>query len=89
VLIFSDGDSEMFNLLLAGYRDAMNLANTRKLIKEANDIEIYRSMARRPIEMVVKAQKDFYKKGKIIVGGRVHDLVIEKNSGKFTSTSGV
>lgn len=89
MFFFNNGDPAMFNPIFNGYRDAMDLAKTRKLIKDSNDIEIYRNIARRPIEMVTKAQRDFYKKGKIIVGGRVHDLVIEKTNGKFTSTSGV
>lgn len=89
MFIFNNGDPDMFNPFFSGYRDAMNTAKKRHLLKDSSDIEIYRNIARRPIEMVTKAQKDFYKKGKIIVGGRVHDLVIEKTTGKFTSTSGV
>lgn len=89
IFIFNNGDPNMFNPLFSGYREAMNIAKKRNVIKNANDIEIYRNMARRPIEMVTKVQRDFYKKGNIIVGGRVHDLVIEKITGKFTSTSGV
>jgi hypothetical protein len=89
MFIFNNGDPDMFNPFFSGYRDAMNTAKKRNAIKDSNDIEIYRNIASRPIEMVTKAQKDFYKKGKIIVGGRVHDLVIEKLTGKFTSTSGV
>lgn len=89
MFFFNNGDPAMFNPLFNGYRAAMNTAKTRNTIKESNDIEIYRNMAKRPIEMVTKAQKDFFKKGKIVVGGRVHDLVIEKTNGKFSSTSGV
>ncbi|HEY4785952.1 MAG TPA: hypothetical protein VIH57_07875 [Bacteroidales bacterium] len=89
LFIFNNGDPDMFNPFSSGYRDAMDTAKKRNVLKDPKDIEIYRSIARRPIEMVTKAQKDFYKKGKIIVGGRVHDLVIEKLTGQFTSTSGV
>jgi len=89
LFIFNNGDPDMFNPIFNGYRDAMTLAKKRKLIKDSNDVEIYRNIACRPIEMVAKAQRDFYKKGKIIVGGRVYDLVIEKSTGAFTSTSGV
>ncbi|MEI8202910.1 MAG: hypothetical protein WCH34_07860 [Bacteroidota bacterium] len=89
MFIFNNGDPDMFMPMLTGYKEAMNIAKNRNAIKDSNDIEIYRNMARRPIEMVTKAQRDFYKKGKIIVGGRVHDLVVEKATGKYTSTSGV
>lgn len=89
IFIFNNGDPSMFNPLFEGYQSAMSLSKKRNLIKSANDIEIYRSMARRPIEMVTKAQKDFYKEGKIIVGGRVHDLVVVKNTGEFSSTTGI
>jgi hypothetical protein len=89
MFIFNNGDPEMFNPFFSGYRDAMNLSKKRSILKDTSDIEIYRSMARRPIEMVAKAQRDYYKHDKIIVGGRIHDLVIEKNTGSFSSSSGV
>jgi hypothetical protein len=88
LLLFNNGDPNMFNPLSKGYNEAMELAKNRNILKDSTDIELYRSIARRPIEMVAKAQKDFYKKDNIIVGGKVHDLVIEKNSKKYTSTSG-
>ncbi len=89
MFIFNNGDPVLFNPLFDGFKEAMKTAKKRNVIKNSDDIEIYRAMARRPIEMVTRAQKDFYKEGKIIVGGRVHDLVIKKNTEEFTSTSGV
>jgi hypothetical protein len=88
LLIFNNGDPTMFNQLSEGYNKTMKLAKKRQILKDSADIELYRMIARRPIEMVAKAQKDFYKEDKIIVGGRIHDLVIEKNSKKYSSTSG-
>jgi len=87
LFLFNNGDPAMFNTLFGGYSEAMELAKKRNIVKDSSDIELYRNMARRPIEMVAKAQKDFYKEGNIIVGGRIHDLVIEKNSKRFSSTS--
>lgn len=89
LFIFNNGDPEMFNPLFNGFKEVMNLSKKRKCFRNSKDIEIYRALAKRPIEMISKTQKDFYKSGKILVGGRIHDLVIEKNNGKFTSTSGV
>lgn len=89
IFVFNNGDPKMFTPLFESYKHMMNLSKQRNALKEITDIEIYRSIARRPIEMIIKAQKDFYKPGKSIVGGRLHDLVIEKRTGKFSSTSGV
>lgn len=89
MFVFNNGDPKMFTPLFEGYKNAMNLSKQRKALRDANNIEIYRNIARRPIEMIIKVQKDFYKEGKSIVGGRLHDLVIEKNNGNYSSTSGV
>jgi hypothetical protein len=45
------------------------------------------AIARRPIEIIAKAQHDFCPEDKIIVGGKPHDYAIQPN-GECKSSTG-
>ena len=86
MLVYNNGDNEMFGRAARAIFDLFQVASNRHLVKEHHDIEIYRSMAIRPIEVVAKLQHDFCREDTRLVGGRTHDLAITP-SGEFSSTS--
>ncbi len=89
MFIFNNGDPYMFNPISKGYLSSMKIIKERKLLRNPSDIETYRALARRPVEFVSESQLDFCKPQTRIVGGRIHDAVIEKRTGKISSNSGI
>lgn len=87
ILIFNNGDPKMFSPTAGNFLNLMRTLTERGLTKDMADIELVRSLVRRPIEIVAKAQQDFCREDMRIVGGQIHDLVI-KPTGDYTSSSG-
>jgi hypothetical protein len=87
MLMYNNGDPVMFtsaaNAMLAMFRA---LAQRGKLAG-AGKVQTYLAIARRPIEVVSKAQVDFCHEGARVVGGKPHDLAITPN-GEYLSTTG-
>ncbi len=86
LLVFNNGDPTMFNEAAKSIFSMINEASERKDLANLSDPETYLSMARRPIEIVSNIQKDFYKEGKRVVGGRIHGLAITPNSSEYISS---
>lgn len=87
MIVYNNGDPLMFNTaayaIFGMFRQLVkrgNLANPQR-------IGIYLAIARRPIEIISAAQRDFCREGTRIVGGKPHDLAITPG-GKYHSTTG-
>lgn len=85
-MTFNNGDPIQFNPIAETVlNSAKHLAAIKKL--RIRDVEFYRSLVKRPIEIVSAMQRDFCKKGTRLVGGRIHDVTITPD-GQFESKSG-
>ena len=87
MLVYNNGDPLMFNPAANSFFALVKTLSYRGILKDPNSIDMYRSIARRPIEIVSSAQHDFCREGTRVVGGRIHDLVITP-SGDYSSSSG-
>lgn len=76
MLVFNNGDPFMFNAVARPLFQILKEARERGVLRDADSTDTYRALARIPIETVSKAQRDFFRKDKIRVGGKPHDLVI-------------
>lgn len=86
MFIFNNGDPFMFNPFFNGYRKSYIIAKERGFL-DNNEIERARFLAREPIVCVVNAQKVLFRKGTKIVGGRVHDITLEKGTFQYNSSN--
>lgn len=87
MLIYNNGDPVMFNAAAYAMLGVFGALARRGELTESGRVETYLAMARRPIEVVSKAQLDFCREGARVVGGRPHDLAITPN-GQYKSTTG-
>lgn len=87
MLQYNNGDPYMFNPAAKSLFQLIEVIRRRKILKDPDNIETYRSIVRRPIEIISAVQRDFCRENTRIVGGRIHDLVITPN-GQYSSTSG-
>lgn len=87
MLIYNNGDPVMFNSAANAVPGMFKALARRGKLIEPGKIETYLAMARRPIEVVAKAQLNFCREGARVVGGRPHDLAITPN-GEYLSTTG-
>jgi hypothetical protein len=87
MLIYNNGDPLLFRPAANSVSAMLSEIARRGHLKAPEDIETYRSIARRPIEVVANAQLDFYKPGARIVGGKLHDLAITPD-GLYSSSTG-
>lgn len=86
-LIYNNGDPAMFNPTARALFQILEVLSNRGLLANQDAVETYLAIARRPIEIVAKAQSDFCGRGFRIVGGKPHDLGITPN-GLYSSTTG-
>ena len=87
MLIYNNGDPIMFNAAAYAILEMFRaLARRRKLAKPGS-VKTYLAIARRPIEVVSKAQLDFCQKGTRVIGGKLHDLAVTP-CGEYSSTTG-
>ncbi len=86
-LIYNNGDPEMFNPIARALFQLFEVLSNRGLLANQDAVETYLDIARRPIEIVARAQSDFCGRGFRIVGGKPHDLGITPN-GLYSSTTG-
>jgi hypothetical protein len=87
MFIYNNGDPILFNPLSNAIHQCFNTLYQRKQLKNDTKIATHMALARRPIEMISKAQADFCLEGKQLVGGKPHDLAITPN-GSYESTTG-
>jgi len=84
---FNNGDPTLFvpaaNAIFSAF---MNLNRRNYLIQPFGPKEC-RLMARRPVEIIKAAQRDFCASGKILVGGKIHDISVTPN-GVYESSTG-
>jgi hypothetical protein len=75
--------------LISNWADTnyQSLLDMRGNLTKPQQIETYLAMARRPIEIISSAQRDFGREDTRIVGGKPHDLAITP-SGEYHSTTG-
>ena len=86
LFIFNNGDPELFNPFSNAFFTSFMILQARKKTKYL-DLDAQRAITRRPIEMIKNAQIDFFLEGKILIGGKIHDLTIDKSK-KYKSTTG-
>lgn len=85
-LQYNNGDPALFNAPSGALHEAIQESNRRGLLGGMGTDRI-RGLARLPVETIVEIQRTFYRSGRRIVGGRVHDLTVTPE-GVYTSTSG-
>lgn len=83
---YNNGDPTLYNPVANAIHDMFEVLNRRRILRKLNDIEVLRSLARRPVEVVASVQQDFCAPGMRVVGGRIHDLAITP-TGVYSSTS--
>jgi hypothetical protein len=84
---FNNGDPLMFNSAANGLLGMFHALTARGILADPHRVETVCALARRPIEVISKAQGDFCRKGTALVGGRPHDLAITPD-GKYWSSTG-
>ncbi len=87
MLIFNNGDPRLFNPPAQAILGLMEELRKRHLLANQNRVETYRRLARRPIEVVSRAQADFCKQERRAVGGKPHDLAVTPG-GLYSSDTG-
>jgi hypothetical protein len=87
MLIYNNGDPIMFNAAANAIFGMFKELARRGRLAKPDRLETYLSIARRPIEVVSKAQIDFCREGTRVVGGKPHDLAITP-SGEYSSSTG-
>jgi hypothetical protein len=87
MLIFNNGDPAMFNPAANSILSGVKTLKQRGILIHPDNKETYRSIAKRPIEIITNLQHDLCLEGHRVVGGKPHDLVITPD-GDYTSTSG-
>ncbi len=85
--IYNNGDPAMFNPAAAAVFRLLEMLSQRGLLARQEEVTTYLAIARRPIEIVADAQRDFCEKRSRVVGGKLHDLGITPN-GLYESTTG-
>ena len=87
ILIYNNGDPTLFNAAANGLGAMFRELARRGRINAPQEIGTYLAVARRPIEIVANAQRDFCSPETRIVGGRLHDLAVTPG-GVYSSSTG-
>ena len=87
MLIYNNGDPIMFNAAARAILELFKALAARGSLARPTKVATYLAIARRPIEVVSKAQLDFCKEGTRLVGGKPHDLAITPG-GVYSSETG-
>jgi hypothetical protein len=102
MLIFNNGDPEMFNQVGGAVFHCINTLEYRGIAVQSESLKRYTELARLPVEVVSKIQESFCRRDEAVtrgrrndrlgrdfrlVGGRIHDLTVTPE-GRFYSTSG-
>lgn len=87
MLIYNNGDPALFNPAADAILGMFCELARRGSLAEPDKIKTYLAIARRPIEIISKAQHDFCSKESRVVGGKPHDLAITPD-GEYSSSTG-
>lgn len=87
LLIYNNGDPLLFNQAANGMFAMFNELCRRGAVERHAEMETWLRLARRPVEAVIQAQRDFASKGKRLVGGKAHALSISP-MGEFWQLDG-
>jgi hypothetical protein len=87
MLVFNNGDTDMFNIAFGAIDGIIDEAKRRKILQPRDDPKAHRELAIWPIELVAKVQENFVRYGYQKVGGHLHNLSITP-SGSFESDTG-
>ena len=87
MIVYNNGDPRMFNRAAYVIFELFNVLDMRGNLTNPKKIKTYLAMARRPIEIISSAQRDFGRKGTRIVGGKLHDLAITPGGEYYSTTS--
>ncbi|HEY3936427.1 MAG TPA: hypothetical protein VGL97_03310, partial [Bryobacteraceae bacterium] len=87
VLTFNNGDPILYGPGARGIFEMLQQIAQRGKLANPNTMEVWASVARRPIETVSKAQLDFCRKGQQLVGGKPHELAVD-SVGRYFSRTG-
>ena len=87
ILTFHNGDPQMFIQSFEAYNKLIDILKQRGDLNDLDNIDVLSSIAKGPIEMVSRFQRDFCRPHTKLVGGRIHDLIITKGN-TFRSNSG-
>ncbi len=79
---FNNGDPVLYNSFSMAYFNAIYEVKRRQKLKEMSKAEFYKGLVRRPIELVKEIQKNYYHKHDIVVGGKIHSVVMN-SEGEF------
>ena len=85
-LRFNNGDPRLFNPTAEALRVMLELAKQRGVLAELDATRL-RRWTRLPVEIVSQMQREFYRAGVRVVGGRIHDLAVTP-AGEYSSDSG-
>jgi hypothetical protein len=86
LLIYNNGDPVLFNPAANGMAAMFIELARRGPSRTQQDTSKILAMARRPVELVANAQRDFCDPGKRLVGGKAHDLAITPDGGYLSTT---
>lgn len=87
MLLYNNGDPLLFNPAARAILTMIRELARRGILANRDSVATYRAIARRPIEVLSRAQVDFVGKENRTVGGRPHDLAVTPN-GEYSSDSG-
>lgn len=87
ILMYNNGDPVLFNVVANALFGVFRELARRRILKSRDSIELCRSMAKRPVQIVSDLQRDFCREDFRVVGGKIHDLAITPD-GQPSSTSG-
>lgn len=84
ILYFNNGDPELFTIAASGLLASMTALQQRGVFKQ-ND-RCWRHLATEPIRIISNLQRDLVKDKYRVVGGMIHDLVIQSDGEMFSDT---
>ncbi len=86
-IVYNNGDPSLFNPAANAILKMFEELARRGRLNAPSEIKTHLAMARRPVEIVSKAQVDFCPEGMRVVGGKPHDLAVTPN-GEYRSNTG-
>jgi len=87
MIVYNNGDPSMFNMAAYAIFGMLRQLGQRGNLADPQRIETYLAIARRPIEIISAAQRDFCREDTRVVGGKPHDLAVTPG-GAYSSTTG-
>jgi hypothetical protein len=87
MIVYNNGDPGMFNVAAKAIFEMVRQLGQRGKLTNPQHVETYLAIARRPIEIISAAQRDFCREGTRVVGGKPHDLAVTPG-GAYSSTTG-